>query len=85
MKFKSQQIAYWYFATALLLFSLQIVYGFIMAFAHIGYDALHPFIAFNTARAVHTNLLVVWLITGFMGSAYFMIPEESDQIGRAHV
>ena len=79
MKFKSQQVAYWYFATALLLFSLQIVYGFIMAFAHMGYDVLHPIIAFNTARAVHTNLLVVWLITGFMGSTFFMIPEECDR------
>ncbi len=79
MKFKSQQIAYWYFATALLLFCLQIVYGFIMGFAHMGYDVLHSFIPFNAARAVHTNLLVVWLITGFMGSAYFMIPEESDR------
>ena len=79
MKFKSQQIAYWYFATAMLLFGLQIVYGFIMAFARIGYDVLHPIIAFNTARAVHTNLLVVWLLTGFMGSAYFMVPEESDR------
>lgn len=79
MKFKSQQVAYWYFATALLLFCLQIVYGFIMAFAHMGYDVLHPIIAFNTARAVHTNLLVVWLITGFMGSTFFMIPEECDR------
>jgi nitric oxide reductase subunit B len=79
VKFKSQQVAYWYFATALLLFSLQIVYGFIMAFAHMGYDVLHPIIAFNTARAVHTNLLVVWLITGFMGSTFFMIPEECDR------
>ena len=26
-------------------------------------------IPFNTARAVHTNLLVVWLLTGFMGAA----------------
>lgn len=78
MKFKSQKIAYYFFASALILLALQIVYGFIMAFAHTGYDVLHPIIAFNTARAVHTNLLVCWLLLGFMGSAYFIIPDEAD-------
>ena len=33
MKFKSQQIAYWFFASALLLLTLQIAYGFVMGFA----------------------------------------------------
>lgn len=78
MKFASQKVAYWFFASALLLFVLQIVYGFIMGFAHIGYDVLHQWIPFNTARAVHTNLLVCWLLLGFMGSAYFIIPDEAD-------
>lgn len=77
MKFKSQKLAYWFFALSMLLLSLQIVYGFIMAFAHLGYDGLHSFIPFNTARAVHTNLLVFWLLSGFMGAAYYIIPEES--------
>ena len=79
MKFKSQKIAYWFFAAAMLLLVLQIVYGFIMGFARIGMDGLHEWIPFNTARAVHTNLLVFWLLLGFMGSAYFIIPEEADR------
>jgi len=78
MKYKSQKVAYWFFAFSMLLLALQIVYGFIMAFAHMGYDTLHPVIAFNTARAVHTNLLVVWLLSGFMGAAYYIIPEEAQ-------
>lgn len=79
MKYKSQKIAYYFFALALLLLVLQIVYGFIMGFARIGHDGLHEFIPFNTARAVHTNLLVVWLLTGFMGAAYYIIPEEAEK------
>ena len=78
MKFKTQKIAYWFFVSALALLGLQIVYGFIMGFARIGQDVLHEWIPFNTARAVHTNLLVVWLLCGFMGAAHFIIPEESD-------
>jgi nitric oxide reductase subunit B len=78
MKYKSQKVAYWFFALSMLLLSLQIIYGFIMGFAHMGYDNLHSIIPFNTARAVHTNLLVVWLLSGFMGAAYYIIPEESQ-------
>ena len=79
MKFQSQKIAYWFFASAMALLILQIVYGFIMGFAHMGFDGLHELIPFNTARAVHTNLLVVWLLLGFMGSAYYIIPDEADR------
>lgn len=79
MKYQSQKVAYWFFATCMLLFSLQIVYGFIMGFAHMGMDGLHDIIPFNAARAVHTNLLVMWLLSGFMGAAYYIIPEEADR------
>jgi nitric oxide reductase subunit B len=79
MKYKSQSIAWYFFAASMVLFSLQIVYGFIMAFAHIGLDVFHPIIAFNTARATHTNLLLMWLLLGFMGSAYYIIPEECER------
>lgn len=78
MKFKSQKIAYHFFALSMVLLILQIVYGFILGFAHMGYDGLHELIAFNTAVTTHKNLLVVWLLSGFMGAAYFIIPEESD-------
>ncbi len=78
MKFKSQKVAYYFFALSMLLFSLQIVYGFIMAFAHMGLDGLHEWIPFNAATATHKNLLVVWILSGFMGAGYFIIPDESD-------
>jgi nitric oxide reductase subunit B len=79
MKYESQRIAYWFFATCMLLFSLQIVYGFIMGFAHAGMDGLHDIIPFHTARATHTNLLVMWNLAGFMGAAYYIIPEECER------
>lgn len=79
MKYQSQKVAYWFFAVCMLLFGLQIVYGFIMAFAHMGMDGLHNIIPFNVARATHTNLLVMWLLSGFMGAAYYIVPEESER------
>lgn len=79
MKYQSQKLAWWFFATCMLLLGLQLVYGFIMGFARMGMDGLHEWIPYNTARATHTNLLVVWLLTGFMGAAYYIIPEESER------
>ncbi len=79
MKYKSQKVAYWFFALSMLLIVLQITYGFIMGFAHMGFDGLHNIIPFNAARATHNNLLVVWLLSGFMGAAYYIIPEEAQQ------
>ncbi len=79
MKYESQKVAWWFFATSLLLFSLQIVYGFIMAFAHAGFDTLHNIIPFHVARSTHTNLLVMWLLSGFMGAAYYIVPEETQR------
>jgi nitric oxide reductase subunit B len=79
MKYQSQKVAYAFFATCIGLLALQIVYGFIMGFAHMGFDVLHDVIPFNVARATHTNLLVVWLLTGFMGASYYIIPEEAER------
>lgn len=78
MKYESQRVSWYFFATCMALFCLQLVYGFIMAFAHAGFDGLHPIVPFHAARAVHTNLLVMWLLSGFMGAAYYIIPEESE-------
>ncbi len=79
MKFKSQRVAYLFFALSMLLFTLQILMGFVMAFAHMGFDVLHEVIPFNAARSTHLNLLVVWLLSGFMGAAYYIVPEEADR------
>jgi nitric oxide reductase subunit B len=78
MKYKSQKVAYWFFALSMLLLTLQLTYGFIMGFARLGYDGLHDWIPFNTAHTVHLNTLVVWLLSGFMGAAYYIIPEEAE-------
>ena len=78
MKYKTQKVAYWAFALSMLLIILQLTYGFIQAFAHLGYDGLHEWIPFNVSMAVHKNLLVVWILSGFMGAAYYIIPDESD-------
>jgi nitric oxide reductase subunit B len=77
LAYRSQRIAYAYFAAALLLFSLQIAFGLLTLAKYLGPDPLLDTVNFATSKAIHTNLLLVWLLTGFMGSAYYLVPEES--------
>jgi len=78
MKYKSQAVAKLYFIAAIGLFLGQILFGLIMGLQYVVGDFLFPVIPFNVARMVHTNLLIVWLLFGFMGASYYLIPEESE-------
>ncbi|VAW68334.1 Nitric-oxide reductase subunit B [hydrothermal vent metagenome] len=78
MQYQSQSVAKPYFIAAIGLFVGQILFGIIMGLQYVMGDFLFPEIPFNVARMVHTNLLIVWLLFGFMGAAYFMVPEEAE-------
>lgn len=78
MQYKSQAVAKPYFIAAIGLFVGQILFGLIMGLQYVVGDFLFPAIPFNVARMVHTNLLIVWLLFGFMGATYYLIPEESE-------
>ena len=78
LKFQSQSVSRLYFIAAIGLFVGQIVFGLTLGLQYLIGDLAFPAIPFNIARMVHTNLLIVWLLFGFMGSAYYLIPEEAD-------
>lgn len=78
MQYQSQAVAKPYFIAAIALFVGQIIFGLIMGLQYVMGDFLFPEIPFNVARMVHTNLLIVWLLFGFMGATYYLIPEESE-------
>lgn len=79
MTYQSQSVAKLYFIAAIGLFLGQILFGIILGLQYVMGDFLFPEIPFNVARMVHTNLLIVWLLFGFMGAAYYLIPEESER------
>ncbi len=79
LRYESQRIAYWYLAVGLIFFGLQIVMGLVTGAKYVwDNDPLRYLLPFNTARAIHINLLVIWLLLGFMGAAYYLIPEETE-------
>jgi len=77
MRYPSQRVAYPYFAVALLLFGLQVAFGLLAVAKYLGPDPLLPLLPFDVVKTIHTNLLLVWLLTAFMGAAYYVVPEES--------
>ena len=79
MQYKSQAVAKPYFIAAIGLFVGQILFGLIIGLQYVVGDFLFPEIPFNVGRMVHTNLLIVWLLFGFVGAAYYMVPEESER------
>ena len=78
MKYQSQKVALAYFACALVLFAAQVTFGLLLGYIYVSPNFLSELLPFNIARMVHTNALIVWLLLGFFGAAYYLIPEESE-------
>jgi nitric oxide reductase subunit B len=77
MRYRTQAVAYPYWVVALLLYGLQMVFGILSVAKYLGPDPLKSFLPFDVTKEIHTNLLIVWVLTGFMGATYWLVPEES--------
>lgn len=80
MKYQSQQIALAYFVFALALFAIQVLGGLLLGLVYVLPNLIPTdLLSFATIRMLHTNSLVVWLVTGFFGAAYYLVPEEAER------
>ncbi|NOG74137.1 cbb3-type cytochrome c oxidase subunit I [Roseicella sp. DB1501] len=79
MKYASQRVAHVYFAGAMALFVVQLLFGLLVAMVYTMPNFLAEIVPFNILRMIHTNALVVWLLMGFFGAAYYLVPEEAER------
>jgi nitric oxide reductase subunit B len=79
MKYTSQRVALAYFAVALGLFAIQVLAGLLAGWIYVSPNTLSEILPFNVVRMLHTNALVVWILTGFFGAAYYLVPEEAER------
>ena len=79
MKYQSQRVAYAYFLVAMALFAIQVLGGLLAGWVYVSPNFLAELLPFNIIRMIHTNALIVWLLLGFFGAAYFLVPEESER------
>lgn len=78
MKYQSQKVAMLYFYGALALFVAQVLFGVVAGTIYVLPNTLSVLLPFNIVRMIHTNALIVWLLMGFMGSTYYLLPEETE-------
>ncbi|WP_371170513.1 cbb3-type cytochrome c oxidase subunit I [Aliiroseovarius sp. 2305UL8-7] len=79
MKYQTQKIAYWYFLAAMAIFAVQVLGGLLAGWIYVSPNFLSELLPFNIIRMLHTNSLIVWLLLGFFGAAYFLVPEEAER------
>ncbi|GJL71586.1 MAG: nitric-oxide reductase large subunit [Nitrosomonas sp.] len=79
MKYQTQKLAYPYFAAALALFLVQVTAGVLAGSIYVFPNFLSDTVPFHIIRMIHTNALLVWLLLGYFGASYFLIPEESER------
>ncbi|ABI57460.1 cbb3-type cytochrome c oxidase subunit I [Alkalilimnicola ehrlichii MLHE-1] len=78
MKYETQRVAYPFFLVAMALFALQITFGILAGTVYVLPNFLAEAMPFHIIRTSHTNLLIVWLLIGFFGCTYYLIPEETE-------
>lgn len=78
MKYQTQKVAMLYFYGALGLFIAQVLFGVLAGTIYVLPNTLSELLPFNIVRMIHTNALIVWLLMGFMGSTYYLLPEEAE-------
>lgn len=79
MKYQSQRVALLFFAGALALFVVQVLAGLVAGYVYVDPNFLSELLPFHIVRMIHTNALIVWLLLGFFGAAYYLVPEESER------
>ena len=80
MKYQSQRVALPYFVGALTIFALQLVFGLIGATMYVDPTLIPPSVLpFSVVRMIHTNALIVWLLLGFFGATFYLLPEETER------
>lgn len=79
MKYQTQKLAYPYFVAALALFLVQVIAGVLAGTVYVFPHFLAETAPFNIIRMIHINALIVWLLLGYFGASYFLIPEESER------
>ncbi|MFO1075939.1 MAG: cbb3-type cytochrome c oxidase subunit I [Geminicoccaceae bacterium] len=79
MRYPTQKLALLYFAGAVALFLAQVLFGLLAGLIYVWPNFLSELLPFNIIRMIHINALIVWLLLGFFGATYYLLPEEAER------
>lgn len=57
---------------------MQVLVGTLGGLVYVLPNTLSELLPFNIIRMIHTNALIVWLLMGFFGAGYYLVPEEAE-------
>jgi nitric oxide reductase subunit B len=74
--YRSEQLAIRYLVASTAIFGIMIVAGLMGAIYYVNSNFLFNVFNFSTAKILHIDGLIIWLLLGFMGSVYWFLPKE---------
>lgn len=72
--YHTQRLSLRFFLLMLILFGFQVLFGLLIAVQHVDPRLLSGILNFNILRAEHTNLGILWILSGFIGTILFVGP-----------
>lgn len=79
IKYETQRLSFRFFIVMLILFFFQVLFGLLLAAQHVDPTLLAGTLNFNVVRAEHTNLGLLWILCGFIGTILFIGPLMSKR------
>src|SRR5208337_738826 len=77
--YRSQRLGLEYLTASTVMFGAMVAFGVLSSIYYIWPGFLLNVFNFSSAKIVHINGLVIWLLMGFMGSIYWFLPQELDR------
>ncbi|MGE3666098.1 MAG: cbb3-type cytochrome c oxidase subunit I, partial [Steroidobacteraceae bacterium] len=74
IEYATQRLSLRFFMLMLVLFFFQAAFGLLLTAQHIDPSLLAGRLNFNIVRAEHTNLGILWVLSGFIGAILFVGP-----------
>lgn len=74
--YRSQRLALKYFTAAIALFGVMTLAGLLSSVYYLRPGFLLDTFNFSTAKILHIDTLVIWLLMGFLGAVYWFLPVE---------
>ncbi|MFA7437425.1 cbb3-type cytochrome c oxidase subunit I [Castellaniella sp.] len=74
IEYVTQRLSLRFFMLMLVLFAFQVAFGLVIATQHVDPTLLSGVANFNILRAEHTNLGILWILAGFIGTILFVGP-----------
>jgi nitric oxide reductase subunit B len=75
---RSEKLSVRYLTAAVALFGVMIVFGLLSSLYYLYPSMFFNVFNFSTSKILHIDVLVIWLLMGFLGAVYWYLPKELE-------